>query len=156
MTDAEHEAALAAVRTKILDLAVRIDVPTPLLPKRDGVGADEGSLWVDLNRYPGDDDDPVDDEGKRWLFELKLKDGGEWTLTECIDPAYLVQSYFMHATSVMATARARQTPRPSEDPRRQQFALQVDLLRKIDPAWAEYRARQQAGILSSSPFKDQR
>lgn len=41
-----------------------------------------------------------------------------------------------------------------EDPRRQMFRRQLDLLSKLDPKWSARRAEEHRQILKENPFKD--
>lgn len=41
-----------------------------------------------------------------------------------------------------------------KDPRRHRFALHVELLERLDPAWAERRERHYAELLERYPFRD--
>ena len=57
-------------------------------------------------------------------------------------------------TSSLAWDHERTHRRRGEDPRRQAFARQIELLATLSPEWAERRRREQAEILGRNPFRD--
>ena len=152
MPPTEQRQALDAVYAEIARLGAIIDAPPALLPTKANEEARVG-LWLEVHFFEASDGD--DEDG--WWFTVGVVpeawDGRADQECPLRSPHYLIEAWFEGVTHQMAMRDRR--PIEGEDSRRSLFAIQEELLGRLNAEWAARKASRHAGILKNFPFQDQ-
>jgi len=119
------------------EIAERLDVPRE---------------YVRFARKPQDNGTPhIEYDGKTWFYIVTEK-GQEFERRNTANPDDILYWMISDLTFEMAFSYERANRKESEDFRRQMFNKHIELLKSINPAWAERKEKEIQEILSEVPY----
>jgi len=128
---------------KMLALGAVIGLDAGQLPKTD----DDDSydcLWVD-----------VTGPAPHVVYSYRYRERGDVSIfAESLSAEYVLERVFADATQSAATHFELDHRIAGQDSRRQWFALQVEMMDRLDPEWGRRMRAKQSIILQSAPFDD--
>lgn len=129
---------LGAIEQRVRRMAKELDAPANYLPTY-GRSREDGTPHIEIN---GAYDFVVSERGKE--FERRSSS----------DIDELLYWVFRTVTFSLAADYECGHRRAGEDSRRQLFAIQLDMLKKLSPDWAEREDAYLRGVLRQHPFQD--
>lgn len=137
---AERDRVLQEMRTLGSTIgASEADLPTIWNPKYA-----PDIWWIEVHSHP-----------EHFVYSLFYEERGlRRQLAESKNKDDVLETVFVSVTQSLASHYEARHRRPGEDSRRQWFDLQIDLMNRLRPEWAQRLRAHQLSVLQTFPFVD--